>query len=81
VVARGSCAAEGIEDGENGFLCRDDPEDLARAVETALSDPEGLARVGERARETIPIPWTRLMDGVLDIYGQLIQTRNHNEEQ
>ena len=81
VVARGSCAAEGIEDGENGFLCRDDPEDLARAVEAALSDPEGLARVGERARETIPIPWARLMDGVLDIYGQLIQTRNHNEEQ
>ncbi len=81
VVIRGSCAAEGISDGENGFLCRNDPEDIARAVESALSDPERLARVGEKARETLPIPWSRLMDGVLDIYGQLIQTQKHNDEQ
>ncbi len=81
VVTRGSCAAEGISDGENGFLCQDDPGDLARTVEEALSDPERLARVGERARDTIPIPWARLMDGVLDIYGQLIQTRKHIDEQ
>ena len=81
VVIRGSCAAEGILDGENGFLCQDDPADLARVVEAALSDPERLARVGERARATIPIPWSRLMDGVLDIYGQLIQARKRDDEQ
>jgi len=75
VVARGSSAAEGITDGENGFLCAVDAEDLAHVIDGALSDPECLLRVGQRARDTIPIPWSRLMDGVLDIYGELIKKR------
>ena len=73
VVAQGSSAAEGIRDGENGFLCRDDAADLARVVDAALADPEGLRAVGERARRTIPIPWSELVDQVLAQYARLIE--------
>ena len=72
VVVRGSSAAEGMTDGENGFLCEDDPGNLAGVIEKALSDPELLARVGERAFQTLPIPWSRLVDDVLKAYEELL---------
>ena len=75
VVVRGSSAAEGVSDGENGFLCEDSPESLADVMDRALSNPDALARVGARALETLPIPWTRLVDGVLDAYRALAEGR------
>ncbi len=72
VTARGSSAAECIEDGVNGLLCEDDSDDLARVVDAALSDPEVLARMGKCAHDTIPIPWTKLVDDVLERYAALI---------
>ena len=75
VVARGSSAAEGIRDGENGFVCENDPADLARVIDRALSDPGELRRVGDCARQTIPIPWSTLVDDVIDEYARLIGAR------
>ena len=71
VAVRDSSAAECIDEGVNGFLCRDDSDDLARMVNRALSDPDALTRVGQRAHDTIPIPWSRLVDGVLERYGRV----------
>lgn len=73
VVVRGSSAAEGIRDGENGFLCADDPDDLARVIDAALSDRQALERVGRAALETIPIPWSKLVDDVLQKYAGLVR--------
>ena len=73
VTIRGCSAAECIRDGENGLLCVGDPEDLARVVSTALADRDGLRAIGERARETIPIPWSTLLDDVLECYRKLIR--------
>lgn len=72
VTVRGSSAAECIEDGANGLLCQDDSRDLARVVDAALSDPAALTRMGERARATIPIPWSKLVDDVLARYQALL---------
>lgn len=72
VTVRGSSAAECIVDGENGLLCEDDSDDLARVIRAALSDREALRRMGENARDTIPIPWTKLVDDVLERYKALI---------
>ena len=75
VVVGGSSAAEGIRDGENGFLCADDPADLARVIDGALRDPALLEAVGNCAYETIPIPWYKLVDQVIERYGQLIRRK------
>ena len=48
VVVRGSCSAEGITDGENGFICADDSEIARQAVLRAL--PQAKA-VGLRRRK------------------------------
>lgn len=71
VVVRGSSAAEAIRDGHNGFLCEDTNEDLARVIRRALSEPERLRMIGQKASETIPIPWSLLLDDVLERYASL----------
>ena len=73
VVVAGSSAAECIRSGENGFVCENDPEDLARVVDGALKDRAALRAVGAAAKETIPIPWTRLTDQVLERYSEIIR--------
>ena len=56
----------------NGYLCQDDAEDLARVIDGALKDPQALRRVGRAAQETIPIPWTKLVDDVVARYRGLL---------
>ena len=51
----------------------DDADDLARVVKAALADREALAAMGQRARDTIPIPWTQLVDNVLERYRALVK--------
>lgn len=57
VLARGSCAAEGIEDGFSGFLCEENPQDMARVVKKAISQPELLRKVGKNASKHIYLSW------------------------
>ena len=72
VMVRGSTAAEIIRDGENGYLCENHPADLARVMAAALRDPNALERVGENARETIPVPWEKIMDKAVERYTRLV---------
>ncbi len=72
VMVRGSTAAEAIHDG-NGFLCDNDPADLARVLSNALRDPEALRQTGIRARETIPVPWDTVMKKAEERYLRLIE--------
>ncbi|MBQ9252702.1 MAG: glycosyltransferase [Clostridia bacterium] len=72
VLVRGSCSAEGIEDGVNGFLCENTPEDIARAIR------EGLPRAqeaGVAARNTIPKPWNEIITDVVHKYEELIERK------
>ena len=72
VMVRGSTAAEVIRPGENGFLCENTPEDLAREITQALSDPDALRRIGETARETIPVPWSKVLEKAVERYTRLV---------
>lgn len=73
VVVRGSSAAEPIRDGQNGFLCEDDTEDLARVIVDAITDTERMKAVGEAARLSIPISWDVILDEVLQRYEKLTE--------
>ena len=73
LLISGSCAAEGIEDGVNGFLCENTPQSIAETMEKAM--PAAKA-VGEKARETIPIPWSRITAEVESRYRRLIERKN-----
>jgi len=72
VMVRGSTAAEVIRDGENGLLCENSGEDLARVMTEALKQPEQLKRMGQCARETIPVPWEKVMEKAAERYERLV---------
>ncbi|MGI6652683.1 MAG: glycosyltransferase [Christensenellales bacterium] len=72
VLVAGSDAAEIIHDGANGFLCRDDANDLSRVLTDILNNPDRAKEVGAAARETIPLPWEDVMQQVTGYYEHLI---------
>ena len=72
VMVRGSTAAEIIRDRENGFLCENDPKDLARVISGILADPVLRDRTGQAAKETIPIPWSKVLETAVVRYERLV---------
>ena len=72
VMVKGSTAAEIIRHGENGLLCENDPKDLARVMTEALRNPVALQAIGERARDTIPVPWAKVMETAVLRYERLV---------
>ena len=72
ILVRGSTAAEVIRHGENGLLCENDPKDLARVMMEALKDPAGLEAIGQKARETIPVPWEKVLETAVEHYERLV---------
>ena len=72
VMVRGSTAAEIIRHGENGFLCENAAEDLARVMREALADQETLRKVSQAARDTIPVPWEQIMGKAVERYIRLV---------
>ncbi|NLO85180.1 MAG: glycosyltransferase family 4 protein [Clostridiales bacterium] len=72
LLVENTCSAEGVIDGENGFLCQNSVQSIADGIQNALSH---TAQVGANAKLTIPIPWEKLMADVLSRYEQLIAKR------
>lgn len=79
VLIRGSSAAEIVSDGKNGFLCRDDSEDLFMVLKEALDDPDRTKSIGRAAQESIPMPWQDIMVSALEQYQALIDNFNYRK--
>ncbi len=72
VLVRGSSAADVVTEGENGYLCDNTPDSLKNVLVNVLEDREKLRRIGQNARETIPVPWEKLMENAVQRYERLI---------
>ena len=57
VLVRGSCSAEDITDGRNGFLSEENADSMAALLAKRCHDPEVLKRVCRQAQEEIYISW------------------------
>lgn len=77
VLVRGSSAADIVKDGQNGLLCEDNSRDLARVILRVLHDDALIRRLGEDARQTIPVPWEQVMARVTERYSLLIDMNRH----
>ena len=73
VAIRGSCAAECIEHGVNGFLCQDNKESLYAVILETLEDPARTRAIGEQAYKTIPVPWEDVLTQAVARYEFLIE--------
>ncbi|MBR3905541.1 MAG: glycosyltransferase [Clostridia bacterium] len=72
VLVRGSCAADVMTDGQNGYLCDDTAESLCDVMKNVMDDKETLERISLCAQETIPVPWDKLMVHAVERYERLI---------
>ena len=75
LVARGSCSAEGITDGVNGYISDVDEASLARRIAEALPTCHA---VGLEAQKKIPVSWEALMEKIEARYEALIQKKKQS---
>ncbi len=81
VLVKKSSAAEGIIDGQNGYLCEDDSKDLADVFKKALfQEKDKLNLVSRNAQTTIPVSWDNIMVDVEKRYFDLVSQRKSNKD-
>jgi glycosyltransferase involved in cell wall biosynthesis len=75
VVVGKSSAAEGIEDGVNGFTVENDAENLAQKLRNLMNHPIAIKWAGIGARKSIYRPWETIVDDVYLRYKDLVRSR------
>ena len=79
VLVRGSCAAEDVTDGVNGFLMEENAESLATLL-LELENTPGLTRsVGENAARQLYLSWEDAVKLALDRYQVVIDRYRRGE--
>lgn len=75
VLIQGSCAAEGITDGRNGFLIDEAPEAMAALLREVCRDLPRLREVGQHAMDEIYLSWQSAVDAACDRYGAILNLK------
>lgn len=80
LLIRSSCAAEGIIDGETGFLCMESAHSIASILSKIMDNKELIKRVGKKAQSDIYISWDDAVKKAYDRYQIIInnfKTKNN----
>ncbi|MBE6122240.1 MAG: glycosyltransferase family 4 protein [Erysipelotrichaceae bacterium] len=75
VLIRGSCAAEGITDGRNGYLIEESADALAEMLEYACRHRSELKQTGEHASDEIYLSWQDAVAYARKLYGELLEKK------
>ena len=73
VLVRGSCAAEGVADGENALLIEEDALSLLHLLKEVGGDRPALRRLGENAMEQLYLSWDESVRRAYDRYGVVLE--------
>ena len=72
LLLKGSCAAEGIEDGVTGLIIPASVDGMELALQSACEDRQKLKEIGENAAEKIYISWEDALKKVTARYREII---------
>ena len=72
VIIAGSCAAEGVTDGRNGFLIEENAASLAAKLRELIDRPETVKKVGEGAGDELYISWADAVANAYERYEAVI---------
>ncbi len=78
VLIKGSCASEGITEGETGFLCENTADSLFEKLIEIGENFELMKKVGETASEKIYISWEEAVKNAAKRYEFVL--KNYREE-
>lgn len=73
ILIEGSCAAEGITDGETGFISKCSPEDFAEKLHSLCIEPEKMKTVGKNAMDKIYISWEESVENAVKRYETVLE--------
>ena len=73
VLVKGSCAAEDVTDGVDGFEIEENAESMAACLNEVCANPEKMQEIGEGAQRDIYISWDTAVKGAVERYGTVIE--------
>ena len=73
VLIKGSCAAEGVTDRQNGFFIEENAASLAVLLAMISNDRRMLRRVGQAAADELYISWSDSVATAAKRYGMVIE--------
>lgn len=72
LLVAGSCAAEGVAHGGNGFLAQENAADCARVIQSACYDRAELQAVGQHAGKELYLSWEDAVDRAYRRYEEIV---------
>ncbi|MBQ4051249.1 MAG: glycosyltransferase, partial [Oscillospiraceae bacterium] len=81
ILIRGSCAAEGVIDGDTGILIEENGESMGKALLRACADREMLKKVGQNAADKLYVSWDDAVKKAYARYEEVAKrgTRKHEK--
>ncbi len=79
VLVRGSCAAEGIEDGVNGLLTEENADMIAETLLRYGKDFGAMKTLGENAMNQLYIPWRASVEHAVKRYREVLEMDSREE--
>ena len=76
ILVKDSCAAEGIIDGETGFICFESAHSIAETVHRIIDNKDLIGRVGTQAQNDIYISWEDSINRAYERYQIVIDKFN-----
>lgn len=76
LLTRGSNAAESVKAGVNGFVADENAEAMSAEIRRIFAEPGYVKAIGQKAKETIPIPWEELIPRVYEQYALIIDRKH-----
>ena len=73
VLIQGSCAAEGVTDGVDGFLIEENAGAMASKLQEICKHPECMAQVGRQAGERLYLSWGDAVKRARERYGVVVE--------
>ncbi|MDO5399469.1 MAG: glycosyltransferase [Eubacteriales bacterium] len=73
VLISGSCAAEDVLDGVNGFCIRESADDMAALLAGLLGDREKMQQVGQNAQDQLYLSWEDAVGNACRRYGEVTE--------
>lgn len=74
LLVRGSCAAEGVQDGVSGLLAEENAENCAKKLVEAVRQ-NALENLGKAAGEKVYYSWSQAVDKAWIRYEKILQSR------
>ena len=71
LLIKGSCAAEGITDGQNGILVPETADAIAQKLQFTCDHPAVMTEIGMHAMQELYLSWENAVKYAYAVYGEI----------